>query len=223
VFDSIIKLWNDDKRNSITVAAQRKQTETAQDVSVHKRQSNEEKRLSVEDDNYLFRDGGFSRNDDSIRQSLTSTTSSPPEILGWQSPGTQIWARLMLAGLEVKCVYSHDLRRIMFKIRCPVWRLEEVAEQMNLKLKNRFVVINDSIESLTESSIVIADCLEYELLSRVLEALLVSICRDGTMRRFKISKRDTFLPNEMSGTIFRSSVRQHIIDTLISSDIKDGG
>ena len=61
----------------------------------------------------------------------------PGQFLGWKSPGTQIWARLKMAGLEVKCVFSWDLRRIILKIRCPQRRLEDVAEKMHLKLKNR--------------------------------------------------------------------------------------
>jgi hypothetical protein len=42
-----------------------------------------------------------------------------------------------MAGLEVKCVFSWDLRRIILKIRCPQSRLEQVAEKMHIKLKNR--------------------------------------------------------------------------------------
>ena len=42
-----------------------------------------------------------------------------------------------MAGLEVKCVFSWDLRRIILKIRCPQCRLEQVAEKMHIKLKNR--------------------------------------------------------------------------------------
>lgn len=42
-----------------------------------------------------------------------------------------------MAGLEVKCVFSWDLSRVILKIRCPQDRLEEVAEKMHLKLKNR--------------------------------------------------------------------------------------
>jgi hypothetical protein len=42
-----------------------------------------------------------------------------------------------MAGLEVKCVFSWDLSRVILKIRCSQDRLEEVAEKMHLKLKNR--------------------------------------------------------------------------------------
>ena len=67
-----------------------------------------------------------------------SAPSVPPaQFLGWTSAGTQIWARLRMAGLEVKCVFSWDLRRILLKVRCPQRRLEEVAERMHLKLRNR--------------------------------------------------------------------------------------
>lgn len=59
------------------------------------------------------------------------------QFLGWTSAGTQIWARLKMAGLEVKCVFSWDLKRVILKIRCPQWRLEEVAERNHMKLLNR--------------------------------------------------------------------------------------
>lgn len=88
-----------------------------------------------------------------------------------------------MAGLDVKPVYSWDLTRIILKIKCPQWRLEEVAELMHLRLKNR----------------------------------------DGTMRRFKVSRRETFVPMGGDGNIFRSSERQQIIDYIIRSKIKDGG
>ncbi len=41
----------------------------------------------------------------------------PAQFLGWTSAGTQIWARLRMSGLEVKCVFSWDLRRILLKVR----------------------------------------------------------------------------------------------------------
>jgi hypothetical protein len=40
------------------------------------------------------------------------TPLPPAQFLGWTSPGTQIWARLKMAGLDVKCVFSWDLRYI---------------------------------------------------------------------------------------------------------------
>jgi hypothetical protein len=59
------------------------------------------------------------------------------QFLGWNSAGTQIWARLKMAGLDVKCILSWDLQRVILKIRCPNWRLEQMAEQMHLKVKSR--------------------------------------------------------------------------------------
>lgn len=127
----------------------------------------------------------------------------PAQFLGWRSAGTQIWARLKMAGLDVKCVFSWDLSRVILKVKAPQWRLEEVAEYMHLKKRNR----------------------------------------DGSLRRFKVRQRDTFLP-DMSvtggsggmrastifggeygpgGSIFKSSERQQIIDFIIRSKIKDGG
>jgi hypothetical protein len=64
-------------------------------------------------------------------------TLAPSRFLGWSSAGTQIWARLHMSGLEVKCVYSHDLSRVLLKVRCPDWRLEEMAERMRIKLRNK--------------------------------------------------------------------------------------
>ncbi len=110
----------------------------------------------------------------------------PAQFLGWNSAGTQIWARLKMAGLEVKCIYSWDLRKVLLKIKCPQWKLEEVAEHMHMKMKNK----------------------------------------DGTLRRFKVSRRDTFVRksgNLNDNVIFGSSERQQIIDFIIKSKIKDGG
>jgi hypothetical protein len=89
-----------------------------------------------------------------------------------------------MAGLDVKCVFSWDLNKVILKIRCPQWRLEEVAEYMHMRLKTR----------------------------------------DGSLRRFKVSKRDAFTAfGGPDGSIFRSSERQQIIDYIIRSKIKDGG
>eukprot|EP01031_Cornospumella_fuschlensis_P037259 gene37259-45232_t len=59
------------------------------------------------------------------------------QFLGWKSAGTQIWARLKMAGLDVKVVYSYDLYRVILKLKCPPWRLEQMAEQMRIKIKTR--------------------------------------------------------------------------------------
>lgn len=61
--------------------------------------------------------------------------SPPAQFLGWNTKGTQIWARLRMAGLEVKPIFSWDLKRVILKIRCPDWRLEEVAEKMHIRLR----------------------------------------------------------------------------------------
>ena len=119
----------------------------------------------------------------SSSSSSSSSLLPPAQFLGWKSAGTQIWARLKLAGLEVKCVFSWELSRVILKVRCPSWRLEEVAERIHLKLRRR----------------------------------------DGQIRRFKISKRDYFMPAGADGCVFSSSERQRIIDFLIRSKIKDGG
>lgn len=75
-----------------------------------------------------------------VCQSPLKESRSPlplAQFLGWKSAGTQVWARLKMAGLEVKCVFSWDLKRVLMMIRCPQWRLEEVAEAMHMKLRNR--------------------------------------------------------------------------------------
>jgi len=107
----------------------------------------------------------------------------PAQFLGWRSAGTQIWARLKMAGLDVKVAFSWDLRQVLLKVRCPQWRLEDVAEYMHMKLRN---------------------------------------C-DGTVRRFKVSRRETFVTEGSTGSLFRSSERQQIIDFILRSKIKDGG
>lgn len=63
--------------------------------------------------------------------------SPPAQFLGWNTKGTQIWARLKMAGLDVKPIFSWDLKRVILKIRCPDWRLEEVAEKMHIRLRLR--------------------------------------------------------------------------------------
>lgn len=40
----------------------------------------------------------------------------PPEFLGWKSAGTQVWARLRFAGLEVIPVFNYDLTRVVLKV-----------------------------------------------------------------------------------------------------------
>lgn len=53
---------------------------------------------------------------------------APPEFfLGWTSPGTQIWSRLRMAGLQVEKLYSLDRRHVMLKIKLPRKKLEEVS------------------------------------------------------------------------------------------------
>jgi len=73
----------------------------------------------------------------------------PPDyFLGFNSPGTQIWARLRQAGLEGKRVYALDTKRVMLKLRCPEERLEDVAEVLKMKLKTRngsYIAFRESI------------------------------------------------------------------------------
>jgi hypothetical protein len=50
------------------------------------------------------------------------TPLPPAQFLGWTSPGTQIWARLKMAGLDVKCVFSWDLRYICMYIYMYIYK-----------------------------------------------------------------------------------------------------
>ena len=72
-----------------------------------------------------------------LKEQELGSTLPPERFLGWTSPGTQVWARLHMAGLVVRCVYSWDLERVLLEVRCPQWRLEEMAERMHMKLRRR--------------------------------------------------------------------------------------
>lgn len=78
-------------------------------------------------------------NDDYIQGAVMPGAVPPPSdyFLGFKSPGTQIWSRLRLAGLETQRVYSVDTRRVMIKIRCPEDRLTDVAEVLRLKMRTK--------------------------------------------------------------------------------------
>jgi hypothetical protein len=52
-----------------------------------------------------------------------------------ETPGTQIWARLRLAGLETERIFDLDTKNVMIKLRCPTDRLIDVAEVLQLKLR----------------------------------------------------------------------------------------
>jgi len=59
----------------------------------------------------------------------------PPDFYLGETPGTQIWARLRLAGLETERIFDLDTRNVMIKMRCPTDRLMDVAEVLMLRLK----------------------------------------------------------------------------------------
>lgn len=81
----------------------------------------------------------FGMNDDEQAEVVQQITSVPPSdyFLGFSSPGTQIWGRLRQAGLETQRLYSLDTRKVMIKVRCPVDRLQDVAEALKLKMKTK--------------------------------------------------------------------------------------
>ena len=126
------------------------------------------------------------------QQILTNTISNnninsnlpPVQFLGWKAAGTQIWARLKMACVDVKIEFSWDLSSVLMKIKCPQDRLEIVAEQMGMRMKNR----------------------------------------NGSIRKFKCSKRDMFRYNsDGTGPFFKSSEKQQIIEYLLCCKIRDGG
>jgi hypothetical protein len=71
---------------------------------------------------------------------VLETAKDPPPsdyFLGFSSPGTAIWSRLRQAGLETSRVYSLDPNRVMIKVRCPTYRLVDVAEVLKLKIRTQ--------------------------------------------------------------------------------------
>ena len=122
-------------------------------------------------------------------------TAPPPDyFLGFSSPGTQIWSRLRQAGLETQRLYALDTRKVMLKVRCPIDRLQDVAEALKLKLKTK------SGEYVPFREDIIAQFLPTD---------------DGFV------SREDDVDRVMS--LFRSSERQKIIDFIIGSRIRDSG
>ena len=122
--------------------------------------------------------------------------TAPPSdyFLGFTSPGTQIWGRLRQAGLETQRIYSLDTRKVMIKVRCPVDRLQDVAEALKLKLKTK------------EG--------EYAPFREEMIPQFAST-DDG----FVSCENDV----QKLVSLFRSSERQKIIDFIIGSRIRDSG
>lgn len=120
----------------------------------------------------------------------------PPSdyFLGFSTPGTSIWGRLRLAGLQTERVYSLDPRRVMIKIRCPSHRLMDVAEALRIKLPN---IESGSFTQFRE------DC------THLFES------QDDPSETPYIDDPRSFH--------FRSAVRQSLIDFIISSRIRDSG
>jgi hypothetical protein len=76
--------------------------------------------------------------DDTYMKGYVLDGAVPPPsdyFLGFKSPGTSIWSRLRLAGLETQRIYAVDPRKVMIKVRCPEDRLTDVAEVLRLKMK----------------------------------------------------------------------------------------
>lgn len=119
----------------------------------------------------------------------------PPSdyFLGFRSPGTQIWSRLRQAGLETHRIYNVDTRSVLIKVRCPEHRLMDVAEVLRMKLKTR----NGQYAPF----------------------------REDTIDQFRELPEDDLEAQNYkhTGTLFRSSHRQTIIDFIIGSRIRDSG
>jgi len=124
------------------------------------------------------------------------SAGAPPSdyFLGFSSPGTQIWSRLRQAGLETQRLYALDTRQVMLKVRCPIDRLQDVAEALKLKLKTKsgeYVPFREDI------------------ISQFLPTDDGFVSREDDMDRVM--------------SLFRSSERQKIIDFIIGSRIRDSG
>ncbi len=119
----------------------------------------------------------------------------PPSdyFLGFKSNGTQIWSRLRQAGLETKRIYDLDTRVVMIKIRCPSDRLMDVAEVLRIKMKTTDGYFLPFQENLSN---------QYEG------------CKGSECQPIRSSN---------TASIFRSSIRQNIIDFIINSRIRDSG
>jgi len=123
-------------------------------------------------------------------------STAPPSdyFLGFSSPGTQIWGRLRQAGLETQRLYALDTRRVMIKVRCPLDRLQDVAEALKLKLKTK----DGDYAPFREDLITQFAPTDDGFVS----------CEDEV---------------EQFVSLFRSSERQKIIDFIIGSRIRDSG
>lgn len=78
---------------------------------------------------------GGTNYEDGPGDGITRKKVPPPDFYLGETPGTQIWARLRLAGLETERVFDLDTRKVMIKIRCPTDRIMDVAEVLMLRLK----------------------------------------------------------------------------------------
>jgi len=135
-------------------------------------------------------------NDDDEPEVSQYDGTAPPSdfFLGFSSPGTQIWSRLRQAGLETQRIYALDTRKVMIKVRCPVDRLQDVAEALKLKLKTKdgdyAPFREDMISQFAPTDDGFVSC-EHDVKQVV--------------------------------SLFRSSERQTIIDFIIGSRIRDSG
>jgi anoctamin-10 len=136
------------------------------------------------------------QDDTYLRGAIMPGAIPPPSdyFLGFKSPGTQIWSRLRLAGLETQRVYAIDTRRVMIKVRCPEDRLTDVAEVLRLKMET----IDGHFAPFREDT--------AHLFKPHGDMLDVPALYQGRM-----------------ASLLRSKDRQMIIDFIIGSRIRDSG
>lgn len=145
-------------------------------------------------------------------------TIPPPDFYLGESPGTQIWARLRLAGLETERIFDLDTKNVMIKLRCPTERLIDVAEVLQLKLK-------------TVDGKIFLSLYIHLIYKTVLFHIYHFL---GGYAPFKESMIDIFQPTDaldggtqrewsIGASIFQSSIRQQVIDFIINSQIRDTG
>lgn len=84
---------------------------------------------------YHFQNSDANKNDQNVNAVYAKVP--PPDYYLGETPGTQIWGRLRLAGLETERIFDLDTKRVILKIKCPEDRLMDVAEVLELELKTR--------------------------------------------------------------------------------------
>ena len=129
----------------------------------------------------------------------TAKDPPPPDFfLGFKSPGTAIWSRLRQAGFITSRVYHLNLNTVMIKLKCPSDRLMDVAEVLRKPMR-----LKDDDEQ------------EHSRYS-------YAPFRVDHADQFQLNQDPTDAIDEYQLS-FVSSIRQSLIDLMISSKIRDTG